>query len=74
VESYIDVRGQAEIAESVVEYRAALTVSVKGARPESAYDEVVRLRNRTVHALNAAGLADGEVKEGGGDTWLPFFW
>jgi len=45
MDTYIEVIGHAEVAETVVEQRATLTVTVKASKAEVAFDEATQLRN-----------------------------
>lgn len=73
MDTYIEVAGQGDIAETVVEQRAALTLTVKASKAEAAFEEATRLRNDTIRALKAAGLGSDEISEGGRDTWQPWY-
>lgn len=74
MESYIDVRGEAPLTESVVEYRAALSVAVRAAHDETALAESDDLRSRCIRALLEAGLGESDIAEGSGEIWRPWFW
>ena len=56
MDTYIEVIGHAEVAETVVEQRATLTVTVKALKAEVAFDEATQLRNDVVRALKTAGF------------------
>ena len=73
MDTYIEVIGHAEVAETVVEQRATLTVTVKASKAEVAFDEATQLRNDVVRALKTAGLGPDEISEGGRATWQPWF-
>src|SRR5207247_11319474 len=74
MDSFIDVRGQSSLTESVVEYNADLSVTVRAAQVETAMTEVEDLRDRCIRGLREAGLADSELKEGAGEGWRLWFW
>src|SRR4051812_5734524 len=74
MDSFIDTRGEASVVESVVEYHADLSVTVRAAQVETALTEVEDLRNRCIRGLREAGLGDGELNEGAGEVWRPWFW
>jgi len=73
MDAYIEVIGHAEVAETVVEQRATLTVTVKASKAEVAFDEATQLRNDVVRALKTAGLGPDEISEGGREMWQPWF-
>lgn len=74
MESFIDIRGQATLIESVTEYHADLSVTVRAAQVETALTEVEDLRRQCIRGLREAGLADSELQEGAGEVWRPWFW
>jgi len=74
MDSCIDVRGQSSLTESVVEYNADLSVTVRAAQVETAMTEVEDLRDRCIRGLREAGLADSGLKEGAGEVWRLWFW
>lgn len=73
MDSFIEVRGEAAVTESVAEYRADLTMSVRAAHVEVAAREVEELRNQCIRALKDAGLSEPEMAEGAGEVWHPWF-
>ncbi|QSI33499.1 DUF541 domain-containing protein [Variovorax sp. RKNM96] len=73
METYIQVSGESQLVETVVEQRATLTLTVKASKNEVALSEATSLRNATIRALKDAGLTSEEISEGGRDAWQPWF-
>lgn len=73
METYIQVAGLGQVVETIVEQRAALTITVKASKTEVAMAEATSLRNETIRALKAAGLEAGEISEGGRQSWQPWY-
>ncbi len=73
MDAFIDVRGQAEVTESVVEYAADLTITVRSSELEEAVRASEGVRESCVRALLAAGLDSSELREGSGEIWRPWF-
>src|SRR5215475_12458645 len=74
VDAFIEVIGQGTLTEKVVEYRADLSVAVRAARGDAALEEAIELRSRCIRALEESGIKSGELTEGGGEVWRPWFW
>jgi len=73
MKTYIQVSGESQLVETVVEQRATLTLTVKASKNEVALSEATSLRNATIRALKDAGLTSEEISEGGRDAWQPWF-
>ncbi|RSZ41268.1 MULTISPECIES: SIMPL domain-containing protein [unclassified Variovorax] len=73
MDTYIQVAGIGQVVETIVEQRAALTITVKASKTEVAMAEATTLRNETIRALKAAGLDADEISEGGRQSWQPWY-
>ncbi len=73
METYIQVAGQGQLVETVVEQRATLTITVKASKTEVALAEAGSLRNDAIRALKNAGLRPDEISEGGREAWQPWY-
>lgn len=73
METYIQVSGQGQVVETVVEQRASLTITVKASKTEVALAEAGDLRNDAIRALKNAGLRPDEISEGGREAWQPWY-
>lgn len=71
---FIEVVGIGTLTESVVEYRADVSLQVRAAQVETAIKEVADLRSDCIRRLGEAGLTDSELLEGGAEVWRPWFW
>ncbi|MDK2127064.1 SIMPL domain-containing protein [Parachitinimonas caeni] len=74
MDRFIEVVGTASLVESVVEYRADVTVQVRAAQVETAIKEVGELRAECIRQLRQSGLNGDELSEGGAEVWRPWFW
>ncbi|SEM00051.1 Protein of unknown function [Variovorax sp. YR750] len=73
METYIQVAGLGDLTETIVEQRAALTITVKASKTEVALAEATKLRNDAIRTLKEAGLTPDEITEGGRDAWQPWY-
>lgn len=73
METYIQVAGQGDLIETVVEQRATLTLTVKASKTEVALAEATSLRNDAIRTLRESGLTHDEISEGGRDVWQPWY-
>ncbi|WP_198086078.1 SIMPL domain-containing protein [Variovorax sp. E3] len=73
METYIQVAGLGDVIETVVEQRATVTITVKASKTEVALSEATGLRNDAIRILQDAGLKPDEIREGGRDTWQPWY-
>ena len=73
METYIQVAGQGDLIETVVEQRATLTITVKASKTEVALAEATSLRNDAIRTLRESGLTHDEISEGGRDAWQPWY-
>ena len=69
METYIQVAGLGDLTETIVEQRAALTITVKASKTEVALAEATKLRNDAIRTLKEAGLTPDEITEDGRDAW-----
>lgn len=78
-ERYIDVTGSAQALEAVAEQRVVLTLSTQASRTESAFgkgpsmEKASQLRDTVIRTLRENGLQGDELKEGGRETWQPWY-
>lgn len=69
MERYIEVVGESSYAKTVEEYVADINLSVRAVKAETAFDEVISLRNRCIETLLSSGLQHSELQEGGAEAW-----
>lgn len=74
MEHFIEVTGSSELTEEVSDHRADLNITVRAAELETALTEATNLRQHCIAALLASGLSDSELREGGSETWRPWYW
>ncbi|OKH43400.1 hypothetical protein NIES2101_30570 [Calothrix sp. HK-06] len=68
MESYIEVVGESSYTKIVQEYVADINLSVRAVKSETAFDEVMVLRNRCIETLLSSGLEHSELQEGGAEA------
>lgn len=69
MEHYIEVIGESSYAKTVEEYVADINISVRAVKAETAFDEVISLRNRCIETLLSSGLERSELQEAGAEAW-----
>src|SRR5262245_56407607 len=74
MEPFIEVIGRGALTQKMTEFRADLSVTVRAAHGDAALKEAAELRDRCIHALKENGIKGGELTEGGGEVWRPWFW
>src|SRR5262249_53539887 len=74
VDAFIEVIGQGTLTETVVVYRADLSVAVRAAKDDAALKAATELRSRCIRTLKESGIKSSELTEGGGQVWRPWFW
>lgn len=70
----IEITGVAELTERIREHRADVTVSVRAAQIETAFAEALTLKQHVIRTLLDNGMVQDELKEGGSETWRPWYW
>lgn len=65
---FIEVVGVGRYTESVVQYRAYLTVEVNDARVDAATREATALRVECIRRIRESGITDQELREGGAEV------
>lgn len=73
MESYIEVIGESSYIITVKEYVADINLSVRAVKSETAFDEIIGLRNRCIEALLSSGLERSELQEGGAEVWQSWY-